>query len=77
MEKPVSALNPQDSATVIRLDGGPQFQTKMRSLGIREGKSIRIVARHPFHGPVVVTVDNRNVTVGHHMAGRIIVTTNP
>lgn len=77
MEIPVSALNPQDSATIIRLEGGPQFQTKMRSLGIREGKSIRIVARHPFHGPVVVTVDNHDITVGHHMAGRIIVRTDP
>jgi ferrous iron transport protein A len=75
MEIPVSALNPQDPATIIRLDGGPQFQTKMRSLGIREGKTIRLVTKHPFHGPVVVTIDNRNVTVGRQMAGRIIVRT--
>jgi ferrous iron transport protein A len=76
MEIPITALDPQGSATVVRLEGGPHFQTKMRSLGIREGKTIRLVARHPFHGPVVVTVDNRNITVGHHMAGRIIVRTN-
>jgi ferrous iron transport protein A len=77
MEIPVTALSPQDSATIIRFEGGPQFQTKMRSLGIREGKEIRLIARHPFHGPFVVMVDNRNVTVGHHMAGRIIVSKDP
>ncbi len=59
-------------AVILRLEGGCLFQKKMGSMGIREQKTIRLVAKHPFHGPVVVEVDGRAVTLGRRMAEHII-----
>jgi ferrous iron transport protein A len=60
-------------ATVVRfIDQCPSFQRRLRTLGIREGKSLKIVAIHPFAGPLVVEVDGREITLGRGIAQRII-----
>ena len=42
-------------------------------MGIREGKILKVVAIHPFAGPVVVEVEGREVTLGRGIAQRIMV----
>ena len=56
-----------------RLEGGLHFQRKLRTIGIREGKNILILAKQPLGGPVVVEIDGRDTTIGRGMASRIIV----
>ena len=73
MEQPISTLETGKTAVILRLEGGFQFRKKMGDMGIREGKTIRLVAIHPFHGPVVVEVDGRKTTLGRRMAEHIIV----
>lgn len=72
MEQPVISLEPGKTAVIIRLDGGFLFRKKIGEMGIREGKTIRLVAIHPFHGPVVVEIDEREITLGRGMAEHII-----
>jgi len=74
MEKPITFLETGKTAVILRLEGGFLFRKKMGDLGIRERKTIRLVAIHPFHGPVVVEVDGREMTIGRRMAGQIITT---
>jgi len=62
-----------ESATVVSLDGGIGFQKRLRSVGLKEGKKIRVVAVHPFGGPVVAETDGRQVTIGRKMAQRVTV----
>jgi len=45
----------------------------LRSVGLKEGKKIRVVAVHPFGGPVVAETDGRQVTIGRKMAQRVTV----
>lgn len=73
MTQPITSLETGKTSVVIRLEGGHLFRRKMGEMGIREGKTIRVVAIHPFHGPVVVEVDGREITLGRHMAEHIIV----
>jgi ferrous iron transport protein A len=73
MEKPVTYLETGKNAVILRLEGGYLFRKKMGAMGIREQKTIRLVAKHPFHGPVVVEVDGREMTLGRRMAEHIIV----
>ena len=61
------------SARIVKLDGGAEFKRKLRVMGIREGKTLLLVTEHPFGGPVVVEVDDRKMTLGRHMAERIMV----
>jgi ferrous iron transport protein A len=60
-------------ATVMALQGGHTFQERLRSLGVKEGKTLLMVAKHPFAGPLVVEVDGRQITIGRRMAQRILV----
>ncbi|MEG3056089.1 MAG: FeoA family protein [Methanoculleus sp.] len=51
----------------------PALCGSFRTIGIREGKTLTVVARHPLGGPVVVEVNGREVTLGRRMAQRVIV----
>lgn len=73
MEKSLLELKEEAVATISRLDGGGEFKRKLHSIGIREGKRIKIVAIHWLKGPVVVEVDGRETTIGRHMAEKIFV----
>lgn len=73
MEKTLLSLKEGERAAIKRLDGGTTFQRKLRMLGIREGKTISIVTKQLFNGPLVVEVDDRDTTMGRGMAGKIIV----
>ncbi len=72
MEKPITSLETGNTAVILRLEGGFLFRKKMGDLGIRERKTIRLVAKHPFHGPVVIEIDGREMTIGRRMAQHII-----
>jgi ferrous iron transport protein A len=74
METPITRLEQGTVATVVRfIDQGTSFQRRLRTMGIREGKSLKIVAIHPFAGPLVLEVDGRKITVGRGIAQKIIV----
>jgi ferrous iron transport protein A len=73
MEKTLLELEPGMHGTLIRFAGTPGFVRKLRTIGIREGKTLTVVTRHPLGGPVVIEVDGREVTLGRGMAVRVIV----
>lgn len=76
-ERLLTQLKQGDTATVVALLGGQSFQQRLRSTGIKEGKTLHLVARHPFSGPLVVEVDGRQITLGRGMAQRISVGQKP
>jgi ferrous iron transport protein A len=42
-------------------------------MGIREEKKVKMVARQPIQGPIVIEIDRRQTTIGRGMANKIIV----
>ena len=73
MTQPITSLETGRTAVILCLEGGHLFRERMGALGIREDKKVRLVAKHPFHGPVVVEIDGREITLGRGMAENIIV----
>lgn len=69
----LGSLKPNQSGKIIRIEGGYGLQRKLRILGIREQKTVKVVARQPIQGPVVIQIDNRQTTIGRGMANKIIV----
>ena len=69
----LSSLKPNQSGKIIRIEGGYGLQRKLRILGIREQKIVKVVARQPIQGPIVIQIDNRQTTIGRGMANKIIV----
>lgn len=74
MQTPITSLKAGATAQVTALLGqGSSFQRKLRTMGIREGKIIKLVAIHPFAGPLVLDIDGRQITLGRSIAQRVMV----
>ena len=73
MEITLFDLESGKKATINRLDGGVEFRKKLTSLNIRVGKTIRKITAQPFHGPVVIEIDNTEAAIGMNMAKKIVV----
>lgn len=73
MNSPITNIKAGKEATIVKLTGGRGFQKRLRTIGVREGKIIKIVTKHPLGGPIVIEVEGRMVTIGRGMAQRIIV----
>ena len=67
----ISQLFPGETANIAALHGGCGFQNRLRNFGITEGKKVRMVAKHPLSGPLVLEVEHRQVTIGRGMAQKI------
>ena len=61
------------SVVISSFRGGTNFQGKLRAMGIREGKKVKVVVIQPMDGPVVIEIDNRKTSIGRRMAERILV----
>jgi ferrous iron transport protein A len=70
---PISELKEGQRAVITQLLGGPGFAQRLRPMGVREGKEVRMITRQPLGGPVVICIDDRATTVGRMMAQRIMV----
>jgi len=61
--------NEQGTVTAIEKD----LQKRVAGMGIRVGKTLRMVTKQPIKGPVDVIVDGAETSLGLDMAGKIVV----
>ena len=73
MEVSLSRLGIGKTGRIKYLMGGRGFQTRIISLGLRIGKTIKVISSHRFGGPIVIEIDNMKIAIGRIMADRIIV----
>ncbi|HOW16786.1 MAG TPA: FeoA family protein [bacterium] len=60
-------------AEVVGFVGGSALQSRLRALGLCEGKKIQKLCNVKLGGPVVIEVDRAQVAIGKKMAEKIIV----
>jgi ferrous iron transport protein A len=61
------------SGTVVKIEGGYDFQRRLALLGVRADKIVRKVGSGAFKGPVVIEVDRAKIAIGRGMAIKILV----
>ncbi len=66
-------LKDGQNGEVTELTGGREFKDRMSTLGIREKTRVRMIAKQPLGGPVVVKAGNTQITLGRGMASKIMV----
>jgi ferrous iron transport protein A len=71
MEKKLSEMKYEERGTIKRIEKG--LREQIAGMGIREGKEIKMMTKQPIKGPVVVSVDRSNTSIGLGLAGKIIV----
>jgi ferrous iron transport protein A len=58
---------------VQNINGGHNVIERLHALGIRPGKNIVKVGAMMMRGPVTVSVNNRQVAMGHSMASKVTI----
>lgn len=71
MEKKLSEMKYGEQGIVKSIKG--DLRNKVAGMGIRVNKRIRMATKQPIKGPVVVTVDESNISLGLGIAENIIV----
>ncbi|HDN65293.1 MAG TPA: ferrous iron transport protein A [Methanosarcinales archaeon] len=71
MKKKLSEMdyNEQGAVTEIEKD----LQKRVAGMGIRVGKTLRMVTKQPIKGPVDVVVEGAETSLGLDMAGKITI----
>lgn len=73
----LAQLREGEEARVTALNGGHAFQRRLQSLGLKEGQTICLVAKHPLGGPLVIKLQRRQITMGRGLAQRVVVARKP
>ena len=58
---------------VVNFRGGWGMQRRLAQLGFIPGNKIRIIRKAPFHGPLILEVEGREIVLGRRIASHIIV----
>ena len=66
-------LEKNNSAKVVKIEGGAVFHKKFESLGLRLGVKIKKLSSSVFGGPVVIRAGRTNIAIGKGMANKITV----
>ncbi len=68
------AMEPGDSATVaVPGSTDPTVVAFLETLGIRPGVVVAVKDKHPFDGPLVLSVEGHDRTLGHNVAEQVYV----
>ena len=71
MNRSLIDLAPGEAGIVVLLEGGYGMQRRLRSLGIVEGNTVRVLSALAWGGPVVVEVNRARVAIGRGMARHV------
>lgn len=69
----LSMMKTSQSGIVEVINGGGEICKRLDALGIRAGSKIKKKSAMIGFGPVIVSVGNTEIAIGHGMASRIFV----
>ena len=69
----LTELKRGETARIVELRGGLGFQRNLETMGVRKGKFVEVLTKHPVGGPIVIRINNITVTMGRGMAMKVIV----
>jgi len=70
MEKKLSEMNYKEEGRVKSIE--QDLKNKVAGMGIRVGKNLKMITRHPLKGPMVIEVDGAHTSLALSVADRII-----
>jgi len=71
MEKKLSEMSYGEEGIVKSIE--ESLRKKVAGMGIRVGKKLKMITKHPIKGPVVVLVDEARTSLGLGIASKIII----
>jgi ferrous iron transport protein A len=71
MDKKLSEMSYGEEGIVKSIE--ESLRNKVAGMGIRVGKKLKMITKHPIKGPVVVLVDESRTSLGLGIASKIII----
>jgi len=71
MKKKLSEMNYEEEGRVKSIEQG--LKNKVAGMGIRVGKNLKMITKHPLRGPMVVEVDGAHTSLALSIANKIVV----
>jgi len=71
VQKRLDEMAYEEEGVVANIQEG--VRTRVAGMGIRVGKKIKMLTKEPLKGPVVVVVDEADISLGIGIADKIIV----
>ena len=71
MQKRFDEMAYEEEGVVANIQEG--IRTRVAGMGIRVGKKIKMLTEEPLKGPVVVVVDEADISLGIGIADKIVV----
>jgi len=71
MKKKLSEMNYKEEGKVKSIER--DLKNKVAGMGIRVGKNLKMITKHPLKGPMVVEVDGAHTSLALSVADRIVV----
>ncbi|MBN1762412.1 MAG: ferrous iron transport protein A [Methanomicrobia archaeon] len=70
---PLISLLPGERARIVALGPGKGRQHHFRTMGLMEGKIVKLIATQPARGPFVIDVEGTQIALGRGMARQIFI----
>ena len=70
---PLTTLLPGERAEIVALGHGRGRQHHFRTMGLMEGKIVKLIAAQPARGPFVIDVEGTQIAIGRGMARHILI----
>jgi len=77
MKTSIDRLETGQSGEVSAIQGGVGLTHKLESMGIRTGKRVTKVSGQFMKGPVTIKLEGRQLAMGHGIASKVQVETDP
>jgi len=58
---------------VLQFGGGRNLEGKLRQLGLYTGGHLQVIRKAPFHGPLLLELEGREIALGYGIAQKIFV----
>ncbi len=71
MKKKLSEMNYEEEGRVNSIE--QDLKSKVAGMGIRVGKNLKMITKHPLKGPMVIEVDGAHTSLALSVADRIII----
>jgi len=71
MKKKLSEMNYEEEGRVSSIE--QDLKNKVAGMGIRVGKNLKMITKHPLKGPMVIEVDGAHTSLALSVADRIII----
>ncbi len=69
--KRLDMMTYSQEGTIVAID--PVVRGQLASMGVRTGKTVKMITKEPLKGPVVLLIDQANISLGIGIADKISV----